>query len=152
MSSLGITSASIAECGDLDGDGLSELIVASDHSVGIWSGSTLAAGGSLSGDDAEWIISPGMTPDPVAAAGDIDRDGHPELLIGSIDMNQTGYGGAYLFNGSDIFPLLQVSIILMLNGLFPSSESNDYSGCSVSSAGDIWIMTHVLTSLTFMQK
>ncbi len=78
----------------------------------------------------------------VANAGDIDRDGYTDLIVGTyypyLDLDADSYfSGAYLVYGAPSLPLGQ-TIDLSTQATFKSSEDySDYAGISVGAAGDV---------------
>ena len=100
----------VAGPGDLDGDGRADLLIGAPYSeangtsagaaylvYGSASRGTLSLAGAdlrllgeAAGDEAGW---------GVARAGDVDADGHPDLLVGAPESSTYSYGAAYLFFG-----------------------------------------------------
>jgi len=121
---------SVASPGDLDLDGVPDILVGAPHSapfgtdsgaVWIFSGRTgtlldILAGDS-SGDDFGFSVS---------GAGDVDADGFPDFIVGAIQ-DFTGFGYARVFSGR------KGKEILTFTGL----SGADRLGYSVSGAGDL---------------
>ena len=65
----------------------------------------------------------------VASAGDVDNDGHSDLIIGAFgnDTEASGAGSAYVFSGLD------ASLVYVFSG----EVADDEFGISVASAGDV---------------
>jgi hypothetical protein len=72
----------------------------------------------------------------VAAADDVDGDGHPDLLVAAIHNDDAGAssGAAYLVTGSSAPTSVSLSTALELT---PSSLPNAQVGVSMAAAGDI---------------
>ena len=86
--------------GDLDGDGFSDVVIASGNQVSVYRGH---ANGPLPTPTWEWTAP--LTSSHVGeglAVGDVDRDGYGDLVIGSplhIEYVSTGRGAVFVFRG-----------------------------------------------------
>jgi len=86
---------SLAAGGDHDGDGLSDLLIATDEG-GAQAGATVLGGalsGSVSIEDLPQRVCTGSWQDgamSLAWAGDLDQDGHDDILVGSWGDESTG--------------------------------------------------------------
>ena len=109
---------SLAAVGDIDGDGLQDLLVGGSMAFGATAGVYSSAGGQL------LLVIPGLGFTPfaqeVAAAGDNDADGVPDLLIGTWTQDL-----AQVLSGTDGALLLEVK-----------GQQGDYTGHGVAPAGD----------------
>ena len=136
--------SSVASAGDVDGDGLDDLLVGAPASDlgGSGSGAAYLVLGPVTGDlglasaDARLI---GDASDEagrsVASAGDVDGDGLDDLLVGApgCDVSGTDAGAAYLF-------LRAVSGDVALSGAdarLLGESAGDAAGGSVGGAGDV---------------
>jgi hypothetical protein len=115
----GIVGAVFGDAGDVDGDGLGDLVVQTSDptfrdpgEVAVFFGSALAAAGSFATsaagvriplDTADDILA-GDTPPLQLGAGDVDGDGLSDLLFGDATAGQaTSVGGAaWVFRGETI--------------------------------------------------
>lgn len=111
-----IFSGSVAGLGDLDGDGLDEIAVGDewgDEHSGSWPGTVYVVRGRTATTAID-LTQPGTTLlrihgaanedrlQYVAPAGDVDRDGTPDLLVGSTKHDGphgAGSGAAYVIDG-----------------------------------------------------
>lgn len=111
--------ASVASCGDLDGDGRTDLAIASpgEGRVDLYS--------SRTGERLRRLLPPREDlrfGEEIANAGDVDADGHDELIVGA-----PGSSHAYVFSGKDGKVLLALD-----NG----AESSRF-GRAVAGGGDL---------------
>ncbi|MBC6418292.1 MAG: FG-GAP repeat protein, partial [Prochloron sp. SP5CPC1] len=148
-----VSGFSISGAGDINGDGIDDLIIGARHP-----GSSYVVFGSDSGFDASFnlsdlngsngfilngIDSSGNSGSSVSGAGDINGDGIDDLIIGTAFANPNGNqaaGSSYVvfgsnsgFNASFNLSDLNGNNGFVLNGI----DSRDNSGGSVSGAGDI---------------
>ncbi len=128
VSSVGINygkgfGASVAHAGDLDGDGLGDVIVGS-----------LTAISAFNGDGFLWMQTrpdPGvLIPVVVASLGDVDGDGRPDVAMG--DSQFDGSAGA-LAGRVAVYSGATGAFIRNIEGETPYS----YLGTSVCGAGDV---------------
>ena len=142
---------SISSAGDVDGDGLDDILIGAQGNddgydnagkTYLMFGSTVQVGGTfeLSSADASFV---GEAEDDysgysVSTAGDVDGDGLDDILIGAYrnDAGATQAGKTYLMFGSTV----QVGgtfDLSVADATFMGEGASDYSGWSVSTAGDV---------------
>jgi hypothetical protein len=135
--------AAVSSAGDVDGDGLADLLIGSSDTDGrayLIFASSITAGGTFNLSTADAIFVGENYGDfagrAVAAAGDVDGDGFADLLIGApYYFWGTTIGKSYLMLGSTIaeggtFNLGTADATFI-------GEEYGLSGHSVSSAGDV---------------
>ena len=132
--------------GDVDGDGFDDLAVGAngDAENGSYAGAVYVYAGSATGLDPaserKLMASDGARydsfGDAVGAAGDVDGDGHPDLVVGaryaSDDTHGSASGVVYVYLGSaaGIKPLSEQRLV-------PSvGAAGDYFGHAVTGVGD----------------
>ncbi len=150
---------SVRSAGDINGDGYGDLVIGaygypSDGGKGR---SYVVFGGPGVGKDNNGTINlsslngtNGFKMDgenigdasgfSVSAAGDVNRDGYPDLLIGAYNWN-TAIGRIYVVFGGPKVGLNETILLSSLNGTngfkLDGEAAYNYCGYSVSSAGDI---------------
>jgi hypothetical protein len=105
-----LVAASAGPAGDIDGDGLSDLIVGAPTSLkdffervrlflGAPTGLSRAANWTAEGDQAGSAFGAS-----VSAAGDVNGDGCADVLVGAPDYSngQTGEGRVFIYSGSSL--------------------------------------------------
>jgi hypothetical protein len=150
-------SGQVSSAGDINGDGIDDLIIGSVNAdpngsssgqsyVVFGSRSTFSANLNLStlngtnGFKVNGIAANDRSGTSVSSAGDINGDGIDDLIIGATgaDPNGTGSGQSYVVYGNaapelDLNGTNNLVPGFKINGIYPFN----YSGNSVSSAGDI---------------
>jgi hypothetical protein len=112
----------VSSAGDVDGDGLDDIVVTAENSdhydtdagmIYVFLGATITAapaGTEFTPDDAEYALTAESSEVDVTSAGDVDGDGLDDLLVGAPTYHWLGwwglkYGSAYLITGSDLATL-----------------------------------------------
>lgn len=165
--SAGLAGYSVASAGDVNGDGIGDLIIgardadlgSSDNGVSyvVFGKDTATAGAfdatlelsALNGSNG-FRIAGAMASErsgwSVASAGDVNGDGVGDLIIGAslADANGAGSGASYVVFGRDTASVgafattLQLSALDGTNGFrIAGVAAGDRSGISVASAGDV---------------
>ena len=150
---------SVSTAGDVNGDGFDDLIVGAPQADpnGNYSGSSYVVFGKASGFNARWDLSSldgnngfrldGVTQYDysgysVSTAGDVNGDGLDDVMVGvlSADPNGKSSGSSYVVFGkvSGFDATMDLSSLDGSNGFRLDGEARyDFSGCSVSAAGDV---------------
>ena len=151
---------SVSTAGDVNGDGFDDVIVGAlqaDSNGNSNSGSSYVVFGKASGFSAAMNLSSldgsngfrlggeaagDLSGDSVSTAGDVNGDGFDDLIVGAwgADPNGRSSGSSYVVFGqaSDFSAALDLSSLNGSNGFRLDGEAlNDFSGSSVSTAGDV---------------
>ena len=92
--------------------------------------------------DLEWVVAVGATQDPtfgtVSDAGDVNRDGFGDLIVGDPGAN-AGAGASYVVFGTEAAFAASFDLAALNgnNGFRLDGTAYDYIGSSVSGAGDV---------------
>ena len=152
-----LSGASVSGAGDVNGDGLDDVIVGAYYHYDDRTGASYVVFGKTNNDMVElsaiaddddgagFIIKGVDTGDrsgiSVSGAGDINGDGLDDLIIGARDADSNGNnsGASYLVFGKSDGNAVELSLIelgfggFVINGV----SAGDQSGVSVSGAGDV---------------
>ena len=144
--------SSVSSAGDVDGDGLDDILIGvfrhDDYSGKsyIILGSSLSSHPSgtsfaLSNADYSFVGGGGASGYSVSSAGDVDGDGLADILIGATgnDDGGSGSGKSYIMLGSSLSSHPSGTSFDLSNAdySFVGENAGDSSGRSVSSAGDV---------------
>jgi len=151
----GRAGSSVSGAGDINGDGKDDLIIASNSGRAgevyvVFGGSGLGVIELSDLDGSNGFVLNGIDPNDlrdsvVSAAGDINDDGMDDLIIGAPDAQTDRFrfnvGETYVVFGGDgvgASGVIDLSDLDGANGfLLKGIDSDDFSGRSVSGAGDI---------------
>ena len=150
---------SVSTAGDVNGDGFDDVIVSasSANQNGYESGSSYVVFGQASGFSATMDLSSlngsngfrldgeaasDLSGESVSSAGDVNGDGFDDLIVGALvaDSNGKDSGSSYVVFGqaSGFSAAMDLSSLNGSNGFRLDGEAHrDYSGRSVSTAGDV---------------
>ncbi|MFG0248142.1 MAG: SdrD B-like domain-containing protein, partial [Phycisphaeraceae bacterium JB051] len=149
----------VTGAGDINGDGLDDLLILRSNSNGQttvylvygqqeqWSGKiNLTDLGTEILSGVTWTLDIQMSDfvDKISSAGDINGDGFDDLLIGSdlSDAEQSNVGRVYVVYGSKQPDVMNTQLEHLVDGsnygfVIQGSEANDRLGYRVAAAGDV---------------
>jgi hypothetical protein len=84
--------------------------------------------GAVSGGNSGWSVS---------GAGDVDKDGFADFIIGAYTAGGSNAGESYLIYGGTSLPTIMDLGNLGSDGITITGAAGDFSGSSVSGAGDV---------------
>ena len=145
---------SVSSAGDVNGDGYADLIIGAygANSTKPFSGAAYIVFGKTQGFSANlnlstldgtngYKISGENTYDfsgsSVSSAGDINGDGFDDLIIGAYNNNYNGAAYVIFGKANDFQANLSLSTLNGSNGFKLSGSNAEYTGRSVSGAGDV---------------
>jgi hypothetical protein len=134
----------VAGAGDVDGDGHDDLLLGapSDNSGGLFAGAAYLVRGPVIGRvdlalaDAKLVgEAAGDSVRAVSGAGDVNRDGHEDLLLGAWgnDVGGSEAGAAYVVLG----PVSGRLDLGHADAKLVGEEASDIAGVAVSGGGDV---------------
>ncbi len=146
MGSGGGDEAGVAvdRAGDVDGDGLDDLLVGAWFAAGDTGAAYLIRGGTVGGvTDLDSVAAArvhgeapyDMAGTSVAGLGDLDGDGYDDFVVGAdrYDPGLQNAGGAFVFYG----PVSGDHRLLDADAALLGEDKGDHLGDSVASAGDL---------------
>ncbi|OYU11517.1 MAG: hypothetical protein CFE38_11490 [Comamonadaceae bacterium PBBC1] len=142
---------SVASAGDVNGDGLADLIVGANNAQGLAGrsyvifGQTAAVGINLSAigqGQGGFVINGQNASDhsgwSVSSAGDVNGDGLADLIVGAPQSRSQAGRSYVVFGQTDTSPVELSAVAAGLGGFAINGQSSpDGSGTSVSAAGDV---------------
>ncbi len=153
----GLSGVSVASAGDVNGDGLDDLIIGgfnSNSSAGVWASRSYVVFGqtattninltAITAGTGGFVINGSVANDvggiSVASAGDINADGLADLIVGDTvgaytSLNPNGH--SYVIFGKATTSAVDLSSLGAGGFVINGQAAGDQSGISVASAGDV---------------
>jgi hypothetical protein len=147
--------ASVSSAGDVNGDGINDLIIGAHYAnkfagasyvvfgangIGSTGTLSLAALNGVNGFNITGVSAGDWSGNSVSSAGDVNGDGINDLIIGAYAANKLA-GASYVVFGANGIGSTGTLSLAALNGIngfkITGVTANDWSGVSVSSAGDV---------------
>ncbi|MDX2050548.1 MAG: FG-GAP-like repeat-containing protein, partial [Rickettsiaceae bacterium] len=146
------TGSSVSSAGDINNDGYADIVIGAPsynldnrytgRAYVIYGGSSLqninlASLTSSQGFWVQGINTYDRTGSSVSSAGDINKDGYSDMIIGAYGCSSYA-GRAYVIYGGPALASINLASLTSSQGFWLQGiNTNDYTGGSVSSAGDI---------------
>ena len=137
--------AAVAGAGDVNGDGLADLVVSAASSAYVVFGKRSADPVGLGTLGAGGFRVSGLSPAtgagaPVAGAGDVNGDGLADVIIGDIGVSRDGFGNAgaaYVVFGKSSSTAVDVATLGSGGYAIDGAPSSAFAGTSVAGTGDV---------------
>ncbi|MEQ1825056.1 MAG: SUMF1/EgtB/PvdO family nonheme iron enzyme, partial [Pirellula sp.] len=136
---------SVSSAGDVNGDGFDDLLIGAEYagkSYVIFGSASLPATINLATLGPAGITIFYASPfdqsgSSVSSAGDVNGDGYDDLLLGAKRVASSAGASFVIFGGASLPATIDLAVVGTAGITISGADAMDYSGRSVSSAGDV---------------
>ena len=130
---------SVVSPGDVDGDGLSDLLIGQEYgdNAYLFFGASLGTTTSFTENDADYDFSSGtQTSFSLQGSGDFDGDGLADIISGTY-LNSGNSGAAFVHLAASLATTTAIDLTTSADYEFQGENSGDMAGYTMGSLGDL---------------
>ena len=130
---------SVADAGDVNGDGYPDVIVGAPLYNGAQGRAYVYFGGPGADEVADWTLTGPSASNfgaSVAGAGDVNNDGYDDIIVGALGFDSTNPGGGFISRGAAFVYLGGASPDAVADVTLEGTLAYDKLGFSVAGVGD----------------